>query len=168
MKRLIDSHSAIREGNQTNQTHELNLTTITAILDLVCTGDLSQRINASELGASTQIQQLAKEIYIIIDNYESACKGTTLGLTKVLSAGNEDLKVAYDQNEGSRPMNLHYAPITLHFHETSYMPSPTICPPTISDRPLSTIKRESTQVISSLSTFPIPYLYKEHMVGAKP
>ena len=78
MKRLIDVISIKRKGNHTNQTDELDLTHIRAMLDLVSTGDLSQRISTTELGTSAQIQQLAKKINILLDHYEWGCKDTTL------------------------------------------------------------------------------------------
>jgi len=73
---------------------------INAMLDVVGTGDLSQRISHSDLGTSPQVQELAKRVNILIDNYESALKDTTQGLTKVISATFEEIKVLRGQNEG--------------------------------------------------------------------
>ena len=82
------------------QHSELELTPIMAILDAVGTGDLSKRISASELGTSTQVQELSRKMNHLINNYESAFKSTTQGLTKVVSATYEELKIIRVQNEG--------------------------------------------------------------------
>lgn len=98
-ERLIQVFN-IRKKISFSQDRELELTSIMAILDEVGTGDLRKRINASELGASPQIEELSQKINYLIDEYESAFKSTTQGLTKVVSATYEELKVIRVQNEG--------------------------------------------------------------------
>ena len=53
------------------QNSELELTSIMAILDVVGTGDLSKRISASELGTSTQVQELSKRINMLIESLKN-------------------------------------------------------------------------------------------------
>lgn len=72
---------------------------INGMLDVVGTGDLSQRISLTSLGTSPQVQELAKRINSVIDNYEAVLKDTTQALTKVISATFEELKVLKVQNE---------------------------------------------------------------------
>ncbi|TGE34399.1 hypothetical protein [Desulfosporosinus sp. Sb-LF] len=61
---------------------------------------MSKRIIVTELGATTQVQELSRKINMLIDNFELAFKGTTHGLTKIISATYEELKVIRVQNEG--------------------------------------------------------------------
>ena len=78
---------------------EMSYATINALLDVVNTGDLSQRINLSDLG-TPQGQELAKRVNRLIDNYESSLKDSTQGLTKVISETFEEFKVLKGMNEG--------------------------------------------------------------------
>ncbi|MDR3599826.1 MAG: methyl-accepting chemotaxis protein [Desulfosporosinus sp.] len=73
---------------------------INALLDVVGTGDLSQRLSLSDLGTSPQVQELAKRVNSLIDNYESVLKESAQGLTNVISATFEESKVLRGQNEG--------------------------------------------------------------------
>ncbi|SDH22461.1 methyl-accepting chemotaxis protein [Desulfosporosinus hippei] len=81
---------------------ESELTVIMGIIDAVSNGDLSKRISSSGSESSFQLVDLSQKINQLIDNYELAFKNTTLGLTKIVSATYEELKVIRLQNDGLR------------------------------------------------------------------
>ncbi|SPF40810.1 Methyl-accepting chemotaxis (MCP) signaling domain protein [Candidatus Desulfosporosinus infrequens] len=89
-----------KQFNHVTRPLELDFAIINDLLDVIETGDLSQRISLSDLGTSPQMQELAKRVNSLIDNYESALKDTAQGLTKVISATFEELKVLRGQNDG--------------------------------------------------------------------
>ncbi|MDR3586205.1 MAG: hypothetical protein P4L59_12920, partial [Desulfosporosinus sp.] len=105
-----------KQVNKTKLPQEIDFVIINALLDVVETGDLSQRISISDLETSPQMQQLAKRVNSLIDNFESALKDTTQGLTKVISGTFEQLKVLRGQNEGLAQQIEHINQITVAVH----------------------------------------------------
>ncbi|MDR3542960.1 MAG: hypothetical protein P4L69_18665, partial [Desulfosporosinus sp.] len=105
-----------KQVDKTPPPSEVDFDIINALLDVIETGDLSQRISISDLGTSLQVRQLAKRVNDLIDNFESALKDTTQGLTKVISGTFEQLKVLRGQNEGLAQQIEHINQITVAVH----------------------------------------------------
>ncbi|KGK89605.1 hypothetical protein DP73_09710 [Desulfosporosinus sp. HMP52] len=91
-----------RENSSVTPESESELTVIIEILDAVSNGDLSKRISSFGSGRSQQVTDLTQKVNQLIDNYELAFKNTTLGLSKIVSATYEELKVIRLQNDGLR------------------------------------------------------------------
>ncbi|EGW40065.1 methyl-accepting chemotaxis protein [Desulfosporosinus sp. OT] len=98
---------------------EMSFLTINTLLDVVNTGDLSQRISLSDLGTSRQEQELAKRVNRLIDRYESSTKDSTQGLTKVISETFEEFKVLKGLNEGLAQQFEQIKQITVAVNSTS-------------------------------------------------
>ena len=98
---------------------EMSYDTISALLDVVDTGDLSQRISLSDLGTSPQGQELAKRVNRLIDNYESSLKDSTQGLTNVISETFEEFKVLKGLNKGLTQQFEQIKQITVAVDSTS-------------------------------------------------
>jgi len=98
---------------------EMSFVTINALLDVVDTGDLSQRISLSDLGTSPQGQELAKRVNRLIDNYESSLKDSAQGLTNVISETFEEFKVLKGLNKGLAQQFEQIKQITVAVDSTS-------------------------------------------------
>jgi len=105
--------------NRATTFQEMDFVIINALLRVVGAGDLTQRISLSDLGASPQVQELAKLVNSLVDNYESALKDTIKGFTKVISATFEEFKVLDEQNEGLAQQVEHIKQITVAVDSTA-------------------------------------------------
>ena len=108
-----------KQFNKVTPPQEMDFVIINTLLDVVETGDLSQRISLSDLGTSPQGQELAKRINLLIDNYESSLKDSTLGLTKVISETFDEFIVLKGLNEGLAQQLEQIKQITVAVNSTS-------------------------------------------------
>lgn len=141
-----------------------DLDIINALLDVVETGDLSQRISLPDLGASLKIQELAKRINRIIDNYESLLKDSTQGLTNVISETFEEFKGLKGLNEGLAKQFEQIKQITVAVnstsqsvesvaHSTAEIANSAVDAKTSSDIGVSNVRSMITQIESIKTSF---------------